>query len=213
MFKKMMVLCLVVMCMISSIDAITVKAEQICGAEEYQKIMSKTAELYGESGIMEYNIDSIISRTGKKKVRVLVNFKYNFRKGIYTGVATHSEGKKITAKFNFTYNVNSDKIKYKELVNKDVMALIFIKDVVYSGIKVGNAVDVINGVVSLLAADDSSIIEKAKDGFNGTVVDSLNTKYKFNINISNGLEKIVFNNIISKEDCVEKIKLIARKIG
>ena len=144
MFKKMMVLCLAVVCMMSSLDVITAKAEQVCGAEEYQKIMNKTAELYGEAGVMEAIEDYTYSYPGEKKFRVVSKVKFDFKKGVFTGVAVHSTGKTINAKLSFNYSTKTNKIKYNEIIKKDVMALDYIKNDVYDVTGMDNAIDIIS---------------------------------------------------------------------
>lgn len=213
MFKKMMVLCLAAVCMMSSLDVITAKAEQVCGAEEYLKIINGISKLYGESGIMEYSEDFTISEPGNEKFRVSVNCRYNFKKGVCTGVAMYSTGKKVSAKFKFTYDANTDKIKYKELINKDVMALLYTKDIVLSNIKVDNAIDVVDSFVSILCADESNVVEKTKNGFKGTVVSCLGTKSKFNISIDSEFKKIESNSVNTKGDGAKKLKIMIKKIG
>ena len=213
MFKKMMVLCLTVVCMVSSLNVTIAKAEDICGAEEYQKIINGVAELYGESGIMEYSFDSIVSRPGDKEFRVVIKYKYNFITGIHTGVASYSTGKKVDAKFNFTYNSNNDKIKYKGIVKKDIMVLDYLEDIVYDEIKVNNAIDVASVVVDVLAADDSNIVEKTKKGIKGTAVNQLGTKIKFNINIGSEFKEIEYSSVSTKGDATEKSKSAIKKIG
>lgn len=209
----MMVLCLVVMCMVSNFNAIAAKAEQVCGAEEYQNITSKTAELYGEAGIMEYTDDYTYSYPGEKKFRVVSKIKFDFKKGVFTGVAVHSTGKTINAKLNFSYTVKTNKIKYKEIVKKDEMALDYIKNDVYDITGRDNAIDIISTMISGLAADDSNIVEKTKNEFKGNVVNSSGTKTKFSINVSSDFKKIEVSVVNVNGDGVRKLKRIVRKIG
>ena len=213
MFKKMMILCLVVMCVVSNFNPTVAKAEQVCGAEEYQKIINGVAELYGEFGIMKYSVDSTISAPGNGKIRILVNYRYDFKKGVYTGVSIYSTGKKVVAKCSFTYSVSTDKVKYKELVNKDIEALDYIKSIIYSKTEVDNAIDVVGNAIDLLEADDSNVVEKTKTGLKGTVIDKLDIKTKFNISTSDGLKNIVLNAVNSKNGTIEKLKVTMNKIG
>ena len=213
MFKKMIVLCLVVMYMVSNVNITKAKAEQVCGAEEYQKIINGVDELYGESGIMEYSFDSIVSKPGDKEFRILIKYKYNFTTGIHTGVASYSTGKKVDAKFNFTYNSNTGKIKYKGIIKKDIMILDYLEDIVYDRIKVNNAIDVASVVVDVLAADDSNIAEKTKKGIKGTTVNQLGIKIKFNINTGSEYKEIKYSSVNTKGDVTEKLKSAIKKIG
>ena len=213
MFKKMIVLCLVVMCMVSNFNVTTAKAEQVCGAEEYQNIMSKTAELYGEAGVMEAIEDCTYSYPDIKKFRVVSKIKFDFNKGIFTGVAVHSTGKTINAKLSFNYNTKTNKIKYKEIVKKDVIALDYIKDDVYSIAGIDNAIDIVSNVIVMLAADDSNMVEKTKNRFKGTVVNIEGTKTKFSINTSSDSKKIETSIVNTKGDITRKLKRVLKKIG
>lgn len=213
MFKKMMVLCLAVVCMMSSLDVITAKAEQVCGAEEYQKIMNKTAELYGEAGVMEAIEDYTYSYPGEKKFRVVSKVKFDFKKGVFTGVAVHSTGKTINAKLSFNYSTKTNKIKYNEIIKKDVMALDYIKNDVYDVTGMDNAIDIISITISGLAADDSNIVEKTKNGFKGNVVNSSGTKTKFSINVSSDFKKIEVSVVNVNGNGVRKLKRVVKKIG
>ena len=213
MFKKMMVLCLVVACMMSSFDVIIAKAEQVCGAEEYQNIMSKTAELYGEAGVMEYISYATHSYPGEKDFSVVFRGKFDFKKGIFTGVVVGSTGKNINAKLSFNYSTKTNKLKCKEIVKKDYTALDYIKDDAYNVPKVDNAIDIVSKVIDVLEADDSSIVEKTKNEFKGNVVNNKGTKTKLNINVSNDFKKIETNIVNVSGDATRKLKIVVKKIG
>lgn len=213
MFKKMMVLCLVVMCMVSNFNGIEAKAEQVCGAEEYQNIMSKTAELYREAGVMEAIEDYTCSYPGTKKFRVVSKLKLDFKKGVFTGVVVHSTGKTVNAKISFNYSAKTNKIKYKEIVKKDVMALDYIKDDAYGITGMDNAIDIVSNVINVLTADDSNTIEKVKNGFKGNTVNNLGTKSKFRIDISSDFKKIEINGVNAIGDTTVELKRVVKKIG
>lgn len=209
----MIVLCLVVMCMVSNFNVTTAKAEQVCGAEEYQNIMNKTAELYGEAGVMEAIEDYTYSYPGEKKFRVVSKVKFDFSKGVFTGITVHSIGKAINAKISFNYSTKTNKIKYKEIVKKDVMALDYIKDDAYGITGMDNAIDIVSNVVNVLAVDDSNIIEKVKNGFKGDIVNNLGTKSKFRIDISSDFKKIEASGVNIIGDTTMKLKRVVKKIG
>ena len=213
MFKKMMVLCLVVMCMMSSFNVVTAKAEQVCGAEEHQNIMNKTAELYGEAGVMEYIEDATYSYPGMEKYSVSIKGKYDFKKGIFTGVVVHSTGKTVNAKLGFSCNNRTNKIKFKEIVKKDIMALDILKDAIYGAEYMDNAIDIISAIIDVLEADDSTIVEKTKNGFKGNVVNSKGTKTKFNINASSDFKKIEVSIVNVSGGATRKLKTVVKKIG
>lgn len=213
MFKKTMILCLVVMCVVSNFNPTVAKAEQVCGAEEYQNIISRTAELYGEAGVMEAIEDYTYSYPGEKKFRVVSKVKFDFNKGVFTGVTVHSIGKTINAKISFNYSTKTNKIKYKEIVKKDVMALDYIKNDSYDIVGMDNAIDIVSNVINVLAADDSNIIEKTKNGFKGNTVNKLGTRTKFRIDTSSDFKKIEASGVNIIGDTTMKLKRVVKKIG